>query len=156
MKFLLALLISNTLVIEGICQTNIIEFPNCNLGAFCLDCDEVRVNLEPGTSITDYFLERIGEEKIKGISGKLSIEVMVDVKGKSCCRTIGNMSNVSNDIIKKLNIAEIINDMPLWELKKEKERKENNLIMLEMKFINQTISISYIALEISTTPPWEK
>ena len=154
-SFLVSLLLTFSLS-KCFSQGNIISFPDCNLNAFCVDCDKVRAQLEKGISLTDYFLKRINPEAIKNMTGYLSIEVMADTSGKPCCRTIGNLTNATNDAIRNLHVAEIIRGMPLWMMKKNKKPKENNLIILEMKFSNQTLVVNYIMVEVSATPPWEK
>ncbi len=134
MKIFITFLVLIFSLNKGFSQGTIISFPTCNVNAFCIDCDGARPSLEKGMSVTDYFLKRINHEVIKNLLGYLSIEVMLDTSGKACCRTIGNLTNTSNDAVRNLHIAEIIGGMPEWKTKKNKKSEENNLIILEMKF----------------------
>ena len=69
-----------------------VKLDQCKVDQFCLDCGDQKV------TITDEMLRETTEKinaisELKGISGKLSLQVLVDKKGKSCVLSHTDQSN---------------------------------------------------------------
>lgn len=114
-------------------QTNAISYQDCSATKFCLDCGDIKAAYNGTTTIEEYFKSKIDIKDLKGVSGVLFIQALVDTAGNVCCKSISNNTNATNEQIKQLRLNKHLKNMPPWIPAQTKGKPEMSSIMLLMK-----------------------
>ncbi|MCT4637830.1 MAG: hypothetical protein N4A72_08980 [Bacteroidales bacterium] len=116
---------------KSFAQVSIENFNDCKVETFYAVADDRPEFDNSGQDIYDYLNQKFSDTKLlKGIDGSISIGILIFNNGKTCCKSIANMteSEIDSEAIRK-----IINEMPDWSPAKSNEKAVTFLYTLSLK-----------------------
>lgn len=116
MKYLISLLLF-CFSVSGFSQNETKIISNCNEDIYAVNADEKPVFEHAGQNVYDYLNAVFTEKKVlKDVNGSLFIGIVIFSNGKTCCKSIGNLtgSEIDTEELKKT-----INEMPEWKPAKQ-------------------------------------
>ncbi len=114
------------------------KFNDCHLSTFCLDCGETK-GFYNG-DLFPFFTEKFEPEKIKGVSGTILVQILIDSTGKQCVISLGNKASGK---ISKLDLRNTINSMTGWIPAVSGGKPTNVSITLRFDFDNGKFRVIY-------------
>lgn len=116
-----------------------VNFNDCKTDLFFAVVDQKPLFINDSLTILDYFNQYFNKTKaIKKFSGKVFLGILIFEDGKPCCKSFTNMSQ---EDIKPELFQEAVNNMPLWNPAKQKNKAVPFLMQLPLNFKNgQVIS----------------
>ena len=109
------------------------KFKGCNTDHFAMESDSAVLNTNKKDLIST-ILKSLKEKDQKKLSGKLTIQVIVDLNGNSCLISVENKTNINS---KKLNLKSNIDALLKWAKPEEK-----SCAIVELTFYKDRIVIN--------------
>ena len=103
--------------LSGNAQTVPEIFDDCSGDMFFVSADEHPQWIYQKATLIEYLNEAIDNEaSLKGISGHITVGLIINKKGKSCCQTI---INNTESVIDSQRLKMILDKMPFWKPAKQ-------------------------------------
>lgn len=100
------------------------KFDSCITDQFAMERDTATAKINSIKFIQD-LKTYLGEVNIKKLRGTLKLQIIVDLKGKSCLLSLENNTNIKT---KELDLKRWIDDQVIWEIP---SKKVGAIIVLE-------------------------
>ena len=116
---------------------NQIGYGTCKV-AFIVDDGSFGIRFPYQNGLTKYFSDQLQSGKIKGLTGKLFLQIIIMHDGKPCCKSISKVSgNFTLNELDELALDSLVNKMPHWTISKPTKlgkEKANYSIALDLIF----------------------
>lgn len=112
------------------------KFENCNSKYFRTEAEYISVKI-----INDFvqmLSSNLENKVVKDIRGILSLQIIVDINGKSCLLSFENDTNIDSS---NLPLKTIIDNRLFWE-----KPKENTAVILAIKFFGNEVELKRIGM----------
>lgn len=125
------------------------KFMECKPAMLYVENDSFLVDYQPQDSLFADIINKIDLKIQEKILGDLTIQVLVDTLGKSCCMSLLNNTNIST---RKLKIPEIISKLENWKVIANPVRAQTISIQLKLTFTPEKIRFERIGFKYKKKP----
>lgn len=107
------LLFSVTVMAQRSDKYKIPNTSHCGMEVTCYDCTDTVARFNQ--KLKKYFSKEMNWRVLEQITGVILIDIAVDETGHVCAKDIYNYTLNDNNIIKSLNLSDLVNHMPAWK-----------------------------------------